>query len=296
MLSANSRAFSLPETHFFSGVLPSVGGDPRAAVELVSVRTQLESEAGLQLPGEFWAKLATRTDIRGLDVFVAVVEHFRVAGCARAIEKTPRHVLHMNVIGEVFPDAMFVNVVRDPVDVASSLQQVPFRSSQSMLSHAQRWRESVEVARAYALEHPDRIRTVTYESLVRDPEAELRKLCGFVGLEYESAMLAGFGREAERNVGRDEAWKRDIAAGVVLDRKGVWRSRMTPGQAWLVVRSTASIGRAYGYATEPSASPASIAAALAREASVRFREARRSTGMVGAARHAGSVLRTLSPA
>jgi hypothetical protein len=109
-------------------------------------------------------------------------------------------------------------------------------------------------------------------------------------------MLEEFGREAARNVGRGEAWKRDVRTGVIVDRKGVWRTRMTPGQAWLVAQSTRAHRREFGYADEPSASASSILAALVREARVRFREARASTGVVGAARHAGSVLKTLSAA
>jgi hypothetical protein len=109
-------------------------------------------------------------------------------------------------------------------------------------------------------------------------------------------MLEEFGREAARNVGRGEAWKRDVSRGVILDRKGVWRTRMTPGQAWLVAQATRRERRQFGYLDQPSASTSSIAAAILKEARVRFDEARVSTGVVGAARHAGSVLKTLSAA
>jgi Sulfotransferase family len=299
ILSASSQAFSLPETHFFSWVLPVLGVPADARITAEDVRRAkeaLESEAQLVLPAEVWSELGARQSLTALDVFLAVVEHFRPAPGLRAIEKTPRHVLQLDTIGEAFPDAVFVNVVRDPIDVASSLQGVPFESSRSMLSHAQRWLESIEAAHVYARAHPERIQTVVYEALVREPEAQVRQLCAFVDLPYEANMLEEFGREAARNVGRDEAWKRDIVRGVIVDRKGVWRSRMTPGQAWLVAQATRTARREYGYGDAPGAGASSIAAALVREAGVRFREARPSTGVVGAARHAGSVLKTLAAA
>jgi hypothetical protein len=109
-------------------------------------------------------------------------------------------------------------------------------------------------------------------------------------------MLEEFGREAARNVGRGEAWKHDVKTGVIVDRQGIWRTRMTPGQAWLVAQATRGQGRDFGYADPPAASTSSILAAVLKEAGVRFREARSSTGVVGAARHAGSVLKTLSAA
>jgi hypothetical protein len=260
------------------------------------MRQALDSEAELVLPDSFWIGVRARCPVRALDVFVDIVEHFRPAPNLRAIEKTPRHVLHLDTIEQAFPGAVFVDVVRDPIDVASSLLGVPFESSRSVLSYAQRWTESIQAARAYARAEPRRIKTIVYEQLVREPEASVRDLCAFVDLTYEPAMLEEFGREAARNVGRGEAWKRDVSRGVILDRKGVWRKRMTPGQAWLVAQATRRERRQFGYLDRPSASASSITAAIVREARIRFVEARGSSGVVGAARHAGSVLKTLSAA
>ena len=299
ILSASSSAFSLPETHFFSWVLPCLGVAPNAVLSLEQIRTArsaFETEAELILPATVWADLEGRARVLAIDILTAAVEHYRPADGLRAIEKTPRHVLHLETIGETFPDAVFVNVVRDSIDVASSLLGVPFESSRSMLSYAQRWLESIHAARAYAASHPNRLRTVLYEALVREPEAHTRELCAFVDLPYEAAMLEEFGREAKRNVGRGEAWKRDVARGVIVDRQGVWRGRLTTGQAWLVAQATGAERRKLGYGDRPLASASSIAAALVREARVRFHEARASTGLIGAARHAGSVLRALSAA
>jgi hypothetical protein len=299
ILSASSHAFSLPETHFFSWVLPVLGrsaSDAVSAADLRRAREAFETEAELSFPDRFWADLQGRDALLALDIFLAVVEHFRPAPEQRVIEKTPRHVLQLDMIGETFPGALFVNVVRDPIDVASSLQGVPFESSRSMLSHAQRWLESIQAAQSYARRAPGRLHTLVYERLVREPEAQVRALCTFVGLPYEPAMLEEFGREAARNVGRHEDWKREVTSGAILDRKGVWRTRLTPGQAWLVAQATRGARRTYGYEDSSGASAGSIAAALVREARVRYREARPSTGVVGAARHAGSVLKTLAAA
>jgi hypothetical protein len=301
ILSASSAAFSLPETHFFSHVLPSIGATAETPIgprEIRLARAAFEAEAELTLPPMFWAELVGRPNLRALDMFLALVEHYRPTEATglRVIEKTPRHVLHLDAIALAFPDALFLEVVRDPIDVASSLLGVPFESSRSMLSYAQRWTESIQAARAFALARPGRLHTIVYERLVREPEATVRELCAFVELPYEAAMLAEFGREAGRNVGRGEAWKRDVKSGVIMNRQGVWRTRMSPGQAWLVAQATRGQRRDFGYDERPPASSAAILAALLKEARVRFREARLSTGVVGAARHAGSVLKTLSAA
>ncbi|MGI9145055.1 MAG: sulfotransferase family protein [Chloroflexota bacterium] len=299
ILSASSEAFSLPETHFFSQVLQAIHCTPETHIgssHIRMARQAFETEAELVLPAGFWSELEGRQGLTALDIFLAVVERYRPTGSTglRMIEKTPRHVLDMDTIARAFPDAVFVEVVRDPVDVASSLLGVPFESSRSMLALAQRWTESIQAARAFSRSQPGRLGTVVYERLVREPERALPEVCTFVGLAYEPAMLAEFGREAGRNVGRGEAWKRDVNSGVLMNRQGVWRTRMAPGQAWLVAQATRGQRREFGYVDRPVASPSSIVAAVVKEAGVRFREARSSTGVVGAARHAGSVLKALS--
>ncbi|HEY3059709.1 MAG TPA: sulfotransferase [Chloroflexota bacterium] len=295
ILSASSHAFSLPETHFFSYVLEGLGSDPSRIVDadgLRSARAALEAEADLPPLPDVWTALHSRTAVRALDIFVALVEHYRPEGGAalRAIEKTPRHVLHLATIAQCFPDARFVNVIRDPVDVASSLLGVPFESSRSVLSYAQRWTESVLAARAFGAF------TVHYETLIHEPESTTRELCTFLDLPFESAMLEEFGREAKRNIGRAETWKGDVAGGVLLNREGVWRQRMSPGQAWLVAQAAHRLRSELGYRDTPSANVGSIARATLGEFRVRFREARASTNLVGAARHAGSVLKALAQA
>jgi hypothetical protein len=299
ILSVSSQAFSLPETHFFSWVLPALQVQPESPIateQLQHFRQTFETESGLRLPEDFWNALHGRADLTPKGLFVEIVEYHRPSDGLRAIEKTPRHVLHMDEIGTAFPDALFVEVVRDPIDVASSLLGVPFESSRSVLSYAQRWAESIHAARRYGLAQPGRLWTVGYETLVAEPEATVRQLCAFVDLPYQQSMLEEFGREAARNVGSDEAWKLDVSSGVLMDRKGIWRKRMTPGQAWLVAQATRDLRQELGYVDQPSASRSLILAASVREARVRFREARPSTGVVGAARHAGSVLKILSAA
>ena len=129
ILSVSSAAFSLPETHFFSHVLPVIDSTPDAPIglpEIRDARAAFETEAELTLPASFWASLEGRDQLRALDIFLAVVDHFRPSPDLRVIEKTPRHVLHLDTIARAFPDAVFVEVVRDPIDVASSLLGVPF--------------------------------------------------------------------------------------------------------------------------------------------------------------------------
>lgn len=305
ILSASATAFSLPETHFFSIVLPSLSARPGDVLTPVSARTALsllEREARLELPGgtiERATEAAERGRLTGAGLFELVVDAFRPAGGSgelRVVEKTPQHYRHLAEIGALYSDALFVNVVRNPVDVVSSWLGTPFANARSVLGYADAWLEAVDRAAAYERERPARVRTVVYERLIAEPEPSVRALCAFLDLPYEPAMLSEFGREAARNVGKDETWKQDVRSGVLLNRTGIWRQRLSPGKAWLIAQRTRPAAERMGVLTPVPASAGAVAAALLAEAAARFQEGYAAGGLRAAARHAAATLRAVRPA
>lgn len=82
-----------------------------------------------------------------------------------------------------------VHVVRDPRDrYASAIRRWPKGRGQLGGATA-RWLYSMGLAERNARHFPDRYITVRYEDLVARPESTLRRLCAFLGEEYEPAML-----------------------------------------------------------------------------------------------------------
>lgn len=110
-------------------------------------------------------------------------------GKPRAGDKTPSHLLHIELLATSFPKARFVHIVRDGRDVVPSIlgmQFGPSRFAEGVLF----WQRRVErgLAGGAAL-GPERYREIRYEALVAAPEAVLRELCPFLGLEYSAEML-----------------------------------------------------------------------------------------------------------
>ena len=124
--------------------------------------------------------------------------------CKAACESTPRNVFYIGEILENFPHAKIINMVRDPRDV--------------LLSQKRKWRRSYlrsggrplkETLRALINYHPitisklwnaaisaadkfndnDRVCTVRYEDLLKNPENAVSRVCGFVGIDYDQTLL-----------------------------------------------------------------------------------------------------------
>jgi hypothetical protein len=118
-------------------------------------------------------------------------------GKPRWADKTPRHVEDMPTIAGVFPEARFIHIVRDGRDVALSFFERPF-GPRDIWDAARHWYRTVGagVRDATSLD-PDRYREVRYERLIEAPDAVMKELCDFVGLEPREEMLRYFERAPE---------------------------------------------------------------------------------------------------
>lgn len=157
-------------------------------------------------------------------------------------EKTPAHVRWADTLLEWYPGARIVHMIRDPRGVyRSELRRrserpvsVPYRwlvaappllRTFILLETAWAWARAVGHHRALARRHPHSYLAVRFEDLVRSPEAEVERLCAFLGVGFEPAMLE---QEVVSKGGRLGETGFDAAAA---DR---WRGSITPGERrWL---------------------------------------------------------------
>jgi hypothetical protein len=147
------------------------------------------------------------------------------SGKALLVSKTPSDVFIADRIRECWPDARFIFLLRHPLAIARSRQLArPQDSAERNLKMVRRYCQAIEAVR-----HDDDGLTVRYEDLTGDPDRETRRLCEFLGVEWEAQMLdygqfdhgrlrAGFGDWSEQiKSGRVQAPKPLPAAGEVPD-------------------------------------------------------------------------------
>jgi hypothetical protein len=146
-------------------------------------------------------------------------------GVRRWVEKTPRHLEVPELIMATWRGARIVRIVRDPRDAAVSLTRVPF-GTPSLLTNLSVLARMNEAAADFYRE-PRQSLTIRYEDLVADPERELRRVCAFVGEEYEPAMLEDRSG-ATAVAAAHEWWKGDATGPIDRSRSGRWRTEMPP--------------------------------------------------------------------
>jgi len=95
----------------------------------------------------------------------------------------------MHLINKIFPSAKFIHIIRDGRDVANSVLKLPW-GPKDLVGAAEWWNEYIRLACSVgAVLGKNKYAEVKYEDLVQDPEKELKRLCEFIGEEFDESML-----------------------------------------------------------------------------------------------------------
>jgi hypothetical protein len=203
-------------------------------------------------------------------------------GTALVGDKTPPYVRRIPTLHALWPAAKFVHLIRDGRDVVLST----LAWDRSRLPDSFPWEEDpVTTAAVWWNWHvslgieagrdlgPELYYEIRYESLVSRPAEECARLCEFLGLPYDEAMLRFHeGRERhEPGLSAKDGWW-PITAGL-----RDWRLEMPADQIERVEAVAGDLLEELGYPRAASGPRPehSAAAALARESFVRQIKARR---------------------
>jgi hypothetical protein len=242
MLSSHSAITIPPETGFFDQVWPrrQSFGPLTNAENLRRVGDFLNgpncSVADLQLDWDDVVGKLGQTSAGYADLFaILLMQYADARGKRRIGEKSPRHLFHVHSILEVFPQAKFICLIRDPRAVVRSELETTW-GSKSVGRIAARWcRVARAVGELGTQLKPSQFRLVRYEELVETPEPVLRGLCEFLGEQFESAMLTFQERPAaEQGFRPDEVWKQNTLRPVDVSRIDHWRTELSPAQIRLI--------------------------------------------------------------
>jgi hypothetical protein len=193
---------------------------------------------GLDLPGLKEKLLRDATSYRAL--FTGILEYYAAShGKQRLGEKTPHHAFHAETLCDWYPGAAIIHLVRDPRDVVASLQRMPW-APDSVVSNASMWLLFDRAARR--LENYAGYLLVRYETLVTQPEQELRRICAHVGEDYAPGMLL-----ATEPAPVSGSVRRLAAGPLTRERLNKWQEQLTAEEVSLVEWIDGRDMQRYGY-------------------------------------------------
>jgi hypothetical protein len=172
--------------------------------------------------------------------FLALIRFYsRSQGKSVYGEKTPHHAYYVDQLNHWYPDGKILYLIRDPRDVVASLLKMPW-ASQNVLTNARLWLKCT--AGALSCRERESCLLVGYERLVDQPEAGLKEICKFIGVDYSPLML-----EPDDSAGVSEWWFQRAQTAPSKDRLGVWRQQLNNRQIALIESVAQPIMEAFGY-------------------------------------------------
>lgn len=177
-------------------------------------------------------------------------------GKARWGEKTPFHCWHVEQMAAIFPNAVFVAIVRHPAATALSA----LRWHRPWDEALDRWvRVNIEILRVGAALGPQRFALCRYEDVVLHTEPAMRALMAFLDEPWSDNLLRH--DEVQRAKGAPRVSDGGTRPGESIDpaRVGRWTAALTAEQQAAVLAKAGPLCRMLGYAPDQAA-PAPLAA------------------------------------
>jgi hypothetical protein len=172
------------------------------------------------------------------------------AGKPRWGEKSLHTEHHAAEVFREYPDAKILHMLRDPRDRYASAAKRHGRDVHRAHAATGRWLGSTRAGLRNQQRWPDRYRVVRYEDLARRPEATVREVCAFFGLDFEPEMLLMGAEPEHRDLGGNSSFG-DVAPGTISTAAiGRYRDVLSPSEVRFVEAMAGRLMRTVGYEPE----------------------------------------------
>jgi len=117
----------------------------------------------------------------------------------RWFDKTPQNVYSVLLISAAYPEAKFVHIHRNPLNVVASLKEGKVMPAQTIRAAISAWVESAMILSQFRLGFESRLLELPYEEVTRDAKGSLVRCLEFLGEDPHSLDYRQVGVHEERN-------------------------------------------------------------------------------------------------
>lgn len=198
--------------------------------------------------GDGWYRRLNWTDeefdVRLREFYAGLFERYTSAqGKRRWGEKTPFHTAHIAEMAELFPDAVFVGIVRHPGAVAASLRKNFHYSYPGALTY---WAATNLALVRAGTGLRNRFVLLRYEDLLAEGEPVLRELVDWLGEEWSPQLLEHHRAQQEKGAPRAVEGSTSTRDPIDADRAVRWLQTATR-EDHRALEATASLAAFFGY-------------------------------------------------
>ncbi len=172
------------ETHFFRWADPF--GSPRYdsnydTLEILKKHRQFDAVSEADFDD---ARRGARNRREMADAYGRLYLAARGNSNGRWFDKTPQNVYGLLLLSHLYPEAKFVHIHRNPLNVVASLVEGRVMASHSVKGAVNYWMEAMMIISEYKKIGSGRMLEVAYEDMIRNPAECLKRVCDFVDEDF----------------------------------------------------------------------------------------------------------------
>jgi Sulfotransferase family len=169
----------------------------------------------------------------------------QATGKRRWGDKRPMYARYLDGVFSLFPDAQFVNVIRDPRASVASMRKLNWFGG-AIGPGLDLWERSVRAVDPWRdVLHSDQFTDVRYEDLVADPTTLLTGLAQFLGLSADSVpVMLTFHEHVDETVTR---YHSRLSEPISTDSVRAWEDTLDPDEIALIEHVTGRWMDRFGY-------------------------------------------------
>lgn len=179
-------------------------------------------------------------------VWEMLFESGRQQGASVVMDKSLDSIHYADELLEIFPDMLFLNVVRDPRAQISSMNKAIIHDFDTLLN-TQTWVRAYEKAYALAQNHPEKVLTIRFEDFINNESDIIEQISDFFGIHYSRNMLdIEKSTEAKSISTRSALWESNSSAPIPAN-VDKFRKTLSHDEIKIIETLTGDFMNYYGY-------------------------------------------------